>query len=352
MDQTEHDNAEHSSIIVDADPHFIIDATTRKISNPDNKKAYLVQYDHNSERFSFEIDRYIEGHDILLCNRIQVHSINTSGSNRSRHIGLYEITDLAVHPTDDKKACFTWLISENATHYDGTLSFVISFECIKDTEVEYRWNSDVCNMIRIIPGINNNNAVTEVYVDELLKWENYLVEHFYELETELKNTILPDMVDERYIERDFATSAEVAAILALSPGDITMPSGDYWSLQGGTGIAPGTDLNDIKTIGNHCCTSDTTAETLLNCPTNSAFIMKVYYGTGYAYLKQRIETLNEDIYVRFYNTDNGANQWSSWVKLATQSDIDTKISAANLATKADIDTKISAAISSALNTGV
>ena len=161
MDKTEHDNKVHSTIIVDADSHFVIDAISRSITNSQNKKTSLIQYDHNSERFSFDIDRYIEGHDILNSDKIRVHYINTS-STRSKYIGVYEVDDLSIHPDDDNKACFTWLISENATHYNGTLSFLVSFECIEGDDIVYRWNSAINNSIIIAPGINNSNAVVEV----------------------------------------------------------------------------------------------------------------------------------------------------------------------------------------------
>lgn len=216
MDKTEHDNKVHSTIIVDTDSHFVIDAISRSITNSQHRKTSLIQYDHNSERFSFDIDRYIEGHDILNSDKIRVHYINTS-STRSKYIGVYEVDDLSIHPDDDNKACFTWLISENATHYNGTLSFLVSFECIEGDDIVYRWNSAINNSIIIAPGINNSNAVVEIYADELLKWENYIVDHFDELELELYNTVLPDMVDQRYIERDFATSEEVAAVMLVDP---------------------------------------------------------------------------------------------------------------------------------------
>ena len=217
MDQTQHDaTKDHGTIIVDADPHFSIDVKTRTITNDQSKKTSLIQYDHNSERFSFDIDRYIEGHDILLCNRVQVQYINTSGTNRTQTPGVYPVTDLSVHPTDDTKACFTWLISEAATHYDGALKFLISFECVQDDEVVYRWNSGICNTIIIVPGMNNNNALVETYPDALLKWDEYMTTHFDELETELLNTTIPNMVDQRYVERDFATSAEVKELFGMT----------------------------------------------------------------------------------------------------------------------------------------
>ena len=207
-------------IIVDSDNHFNIDIVTRAITNVNNKKLSLIQYDHNSERYSFDIDRYIEGHDILDCNRVQIHYINIASTNKAKYIGLYEVDDLKVHPDNDQKACFTWLISEQATQHDGLLCFLISFSCVKDNETLYRWNSSICNTITISQGINNSNAVAEVYADELLKWENYIVDNLDELEAELKNITIPAMVDERYIERDFATSEEVAAIFDLSTGDV------------------------------------------------------------------------------------------------------------------------------------
>lgn len=209
MNQTEHDN-----IIVDADPHFNIDATTRSVTNAASKKTSLIQYDHNSERFSFDIDRYIEGHDILTCNRILIHYVNIESSMKARRIGLYEVTDIKVHPDDDQKAYFTWLISENATQYSGMLNFLIAFECVEGDEILYRWNSSICNTISIIAGINNSNAVVEEYADELLKWEKYLADHFDELSNSLKNTIVPDLVEQYCLEREFATTEEVAAIFA------------------------------------------------------------------------------------------------------------------------------------------
>ena len=53
----------HSHQVVDDDKSFIIDSATRTISNPATNKLILIQHDHNSERFTFELDKVIEGHD-------------------------------------------------------------------------------------------------------------------------------------------------------------------------------------------------------------------------------------------------------------------------------------------------
>ena len=222
MTKNQHDEiVDHGTIIVDKDHRFSIDITTRAITNEDNKKTALIQYDHNSERFSFEINREIEGHDLLLSDRVEIHYINYGGSARTKTLGLYQVTDLQVHPEDDTKVCFSWLISEQATQYNGSLSFLVSFECIKeeegfDPEVVYRWNSAICNTIVIVPGINNNNAIVETFPDALLKWESYLVNSFDGLKAELLNTTLPEMVDQRYVERDFATTAEVKTLFGMT----------------------------------------------------------------------------------------------------------------------------------------
>lgn len=212
--------SEHDMLIIDSDLHFTIDTETRTITNQNSKKVSLIQYDHNSERYSFDIDRYIEGHDILTCNRIQIHYINTDSTSRSKYIGLYEVTDIHVHPDDDKKACFTWLISGNATHYQGTLSFLISFECTEGDDILYRWNSGINNVIKIAAGIDNTGFIPELYPDALLKWENWLTSHFDELSKEVTDEIIPREVDERYIERDFATSEEVGLIFSVDGSSV------------------------------------------------------------------------------------------------------------------------------------
>lgn len=55
------------------DTHSSINPVTRAIKNASSKKATLMQNDHNSERFTFELPRYIEGYDMSLCNETEVH---------------------------------------------------------------------------------------------------------------------------------------------------------------------------------------------------------------------------------------------------------------------------------------
>ena len=55
----------HTHPVVDSDLHFAINPLTREITN-NSKKVKLMQYDHASEIFTFEIPRYVDGHDIIV----------------------------------------------------------------------------------------------------------------------------------------------------------------------------------------------------------------------------------------------------------------------------------------------
>lgn len=158
----------HNNKIIDKDPCFEVDAITRAIRNVSSTKTTLMQYDHNSERFSFTLPRYIEGHDMLECNRAEVHYINAGTP------GLYEIKDLAADEADESKVNCSWLISQNATRKNGALQFLLRFACIlEDGTVEYVWNSGIHNGIIVSAGMNNTEAIIELYADilEQLKTE-------------------------------------------------------------------------------------------------------------------------------------------------------------------------------------
>lgn len=199
-------------IIVDSDVHFAIDTTTRMISNINadkvNKKLTIMQYDNKSERYSFDIDRYIDGHDLMLCNRVQVHFVNI-GSNRSQYIERsYPVDDVHVNDKNPNKITFSWLISNEATEYSGILKFAISFECVDGDDILYRWSTTTYTGIQIVAGMKASDEILEVYSDELLSWQN-------KMETE----VIPDLVDDRYIDREFATSEEVAYIFDITDPD-------------------------------------------------------------------------------------------------------------------------------------
>ncbi|MBQ9073255.1 MAG: hypothetical protein IJY30_02165 [Muribaculaceae bacterium] len=180
-------NHGHPAIVTDTDHHFIIDSTTRAITNDELKKTSLMQYDHNSERFSFEVDRIIEGHDMTLCNRVEVQYINV-GSGGDKNEGVYDVLDMQVSTENPDKLVFTWLVSENATLYAGTLNFQVLFACDGENgDVWYRWHTDVNSSILISQGMSNGEAITEEYPDVLAQWKAELFARNYAYEGAVKN---------------------------------------------------------------------------------------------------------------------------------------------------------------------
>ena len=156
--------------VIDSDVRFLIDPVRRTISNQGSAKLMLVRGDHNSERFSFEIPRFVEGHDMSLCNVVRIHYINTDAKTRITSDDVYEPSDLAISPDNARVVHFSWLISRNATTYAGGLAFSIEFQCVIKGVVEYAWHTGINNTITISDGIHNDEVVIENYSDILLIW--------------------------------------------------------------------------------------------------------------------------------------------------------------------------------------
>lgn len=166
----------HMHNIIDGDPSFTIDPITRNI-NPVNPDKYKVmQYDHDSERLTFEIPNTIEGHMMSDSDKVQIHYINVSSDRRTTYSDVYEASDLKL--TGDT-AKFSWLISQNATRLDGTLNFVVRFVCFDDEQnIVYDWHTEICNTIIVNKSISNNSSYNEVIPDLLEGWYNILEKMF------------------------------------------------------------------------------------------------------------------------------------------------------------------------------
>ena len=159
----------HTHSVIDDDLHFIIDPSTREIGNG-SQKVKLMQYDHNSEQFTFEIPRFVEGHDMSLCNSIRVNYININKSTREQHPGVYEVSDIQV---EEDNIIFSWLVSRNATQYVGPLNFLIKFMCFDENDyITYEWHTDIFKSASVSTGMNNEESIEEVYPDILEKWKS------------------------------------------------------------------------------------------------------------------------------------------------------------------------------------
>lgn len=172
--------------VIDTDPHFMIDPDTRDITCKSDK-IVLMQNDHNSERFTFEIPRYVDGHDMSLCNVVQVHYINRDSSNMYQNADIYKVDDIHVVSKSEDIVVGSWLVSMNATTFSGSLEFIVRFACVsRSSVIEYQWFSNICSIIRVERGIYNIDTVTNFEDRDVLEgWKTEILEEAMRQSTDL-----------------------------------------------------------------------------------------------------------------------------------------------------------------------
>ena len=145
----------HVDKIQDNETHFIIDPATRTITNASPGNNIIVQYDHNSERFTFEIPRYVDGHDMSESDEVRVHYLNSASTGLTKTPGMYICRDLEISKDDENLVTFSWVLSSATTQYIGSLYFSIQFVCFDGKLIDYAWNTGIYKDIVIIESINN-----------------------------------------------------------------------------------------------------------------------------------------------------------------------------------------------------
>lgn len=182
----------HTHSVVDADPHYKIDPVTRKIVLADGEtEKVIMQFDHNSERASFELPRYIEGHDMSTCNKVEVHYINAPAIGTGKS-GVYNVEDLAISEADEDIVVFSWLISQNATSCAGALDFSLCFYCETDGVVDYLWSTAEYTGKKVTARRSGSKEVIQQIPDVL---EQYKAELFEKLSARYPTDagLLPDV---------------------------------------------------------------------------------------------------------------------------------------------------------------
>lgn len=166
---------EHKHGVYDSDTRFSINAVTRQIKSDPKQKTVIMQNDHNSERFTFELPRYIEQHDMSLCNQVEVHYLNSAAKDKGEFKkGLYTVDDLQISPDDPEKVVCSWLISQNATQLVGKLSFRLRFKCVENGVITYAWHTAIFADISVSDGINADETFEMDYVDIIEQWKEAL----------------------------------------------------------------------------------------------------------------------------------------------------------------------------------
>lgn len=175
---------------ITADKLFTIDPVTRQITNEGGKKQNLIQYDHNSERFTFVAPDTVEGHDMTKCDAIQIHAVNIDAKTRQESRELYLVTEDIIHDSTNKTISFSWLISGRCTQYVGDLTFLVRFVCTgADGNPIYIWNTAPCSTFKILAGLNNTDEIVNEFADVIIKLQEALESGGI---VDLKQTASPD----------------------------------------------------------------------------------------------------------------------------------------------------------------
>lgn len=155
----------HLHEVRDSDKHFVIDPVTMVITN-NSEKTTIRQGDHNSEIYTFEIPKIVEGHDMSQCNRVEIHYNNDAANKAESSEDFYLVTDMHIDHAETDTLCFSWLIHGNATKFDGMLSFRIRFGCVDDEgKYTYKKHTETYDGITVSPGKDNTAADIEEYGD-------------------------------------------------------------------------------------------------------------------------------------------------------------------------------------------
>ena len=191
----------HNNKIKDTETHFIINPETRAITNASSGNNIIVQYDHNSERFTFEIPRYVDGHDMFESTEVRIHYRNSTSNQLSRTNGMYVPDDLGLSEEGEDVVTFSWLLSAATTQYIGSLYFSIQFVCLDGETVEYAWNTGVYKDITIIESINNTDEVVVDVADAIGGIKSAL---WRDIESELANKVGDFSEIKSYIDQAIA----------------------------------------------------------------------------------------------------------------------------------------------------
>lgn len=188
----------HIHPVLDTDKLFTIDPLTRVIKSQSSKTT-VVQYDHNSERLSFELPRMIEGHDMATCNKVEVHWFNAGTRKEEYAEGVYEVDDLSQEG-EDKVVC-SWLIAGESTQYAGQLTFLLRYCCLTGDVVDYAWNTVPYEKLYVSKGGNASATVVLNYSDILEKWKAELFAAGY-INAETMQQDIKNLQTDMAVEKD------------------------------------------------------------------------------------------------------------------------------------------------------
>lgn len=247
----------HEHLIIDDDARFRVNPDTKALVDSEPGKRTIVQYDHNSERYTFEIPRTIEGHDMSLCNVVELHFTNIDKKTQEEKDGFFPVTDLHVSAEDDTKVICSCTIDKIATQLVGPLHFSMRYACEKpDGTVDYEYNTRKYTRISVAEGMGNRAAI------DVLKAQinNYIEQYGYELvpETyilvdedgnEVPAVLVAEQVDLSATANDIRQGTTAVTAEGVTTGEKDIPA--YHTTEGKIDIPPG-EAVEIRMYSDKC----------------------------------------------------------------------------------------------------
>lgn len=210
---------EHKHSVLDKDTHFIIDPVTRAITTT-SEKLHVMQFDHNSERLTFEMPRYIEGHDMSVCNQVEAHFLNIDGKTKDQISGHRVLEDFRVSEEDENKVVVSWNITKGATKLGGKLNFLLNFRCVEDGVETYAWHTDFFTNYNVKAGLDAAALFESDYADVIEQWKASVMKYFKDDLTAWKAEAQAEVKAE--VSREIAVERErIDNIIALKAGSTT-----------------------------------------------------------------------------------------------------------------------------------
>lgn len=169
----------HEHSVFDTDPQFVVDAVTMRITCDSEVKS-LRRGDVAAEEYSFRMPRHIDGHDMSLCNKVEVHYNNLHYDKDTRETTMNssfdEVGNFGVAEDSDEYVVWAWRVGGDATQLSGSLNFCIRFACMNGAEIEYQKFTEIYESIPVGDTIYNTDAVAYDSKDVLEAWRQELLE--------------------------------------------------------------------------------------------------------------------------------------------------------------------------------
>lgn len=170
---------EHKHEVTDQDRCFYIDPVKDMAVICEGTVKGLKRGDHGAEVYRFRMPLVIEGHDMSLCNKVEIHYNNIHKDPSTREItvnkSFAEAEGFGADQEDGDTVTWTWKPTGDATQLDGKLAFCIRFACMEGETITYQKFSGIFDAIPVGGTIHNTEALAREYADVLESWRQEIM---------------------------------------------------------------------------------------------------------------------------------------------------------------------------------